>query len=82
MKYTTKVKQAQFVAGVKIEPSGGTLNNEQVEKIKNDPWGKELIKNEFLSLEDVNLSVPKKDEAKTGDVKQESLKPQQEASRQ
>ena len=69
MKYTTKVKQAQLVGGVKIEPDGGELNPDQIEKIKNDLWGKELIQKGFLAIEGVKPNEIKA-EQKKGAVKE------------
>ena len=51
MKYTTRVKQAQKVAGVLIDPKGGDLNEDQAKAIKADPYGKDLIKKGFLHIE-------------------------------
>jgi len=48
MKYTTKIKQAQKVAGIHIDPKGGDLNEEQVKKIVGDKYGKELIDKKLL----------------------------------
>jgi len=53
VKYTTKIKQAQLVAKVRIEPKGGDLNEEQVKAIKEDKWGKELISKGMLFIEGV-----------------------------
>ena len=73
MKYTTKVKQAQLVGGVRIEPNGGDLNQEQIDKIKSDPWGKELLQKEFLTIEGVKLNETKSD-PKKGAVKEDAHK--------
>jgi hypothetical protein len=51
LKYTTKVKQEQFVGKVKINPMGGELTEPQVKEIQNDPWGKELIEKGLLVIE-------------------------------
>jgi len=73
MKYTAKIKQAQKIGGVKIEPKGGELTNEQLAEIKKDPWGRELIRKEMLTIEGV----------KPGDVKEpEKGSPKQEAAKQ
>jgi len=56
MKYTAKVKQAQTVAGIRIEPKGGDLNEDQVKKIMADKYGKELISKKMLVIEG---NVPK-----------------------
>jgi hypothetical protein len=52
MKYTTKIGQPQFVGKVKIEPKGGDLTEKQVEEIRADLWGQELIKMKLLSIAD------------------------------
>ena len=54
MKYTTKVKQAQFIGKIKINPKGGDLLESDAKKIIDDPWGKELIKHGMLTIEDMN----------------------------
>ncbi|MDR0758685.1 MAG: hypothetical protein LBF74_01050 [Treponema sp.] len=51
MKYTTKITQPQYAGKVKIEPKGGDLTDKQVEEIKADPWGQELIKIGLLVIE-------------------------------
>ena len=73
MKYTaTKIKQAQLVGKVKIEPNGGDLNKEQVDEIKKDPWGRELIRKGYLVIEGVKPSDV--EEPKKGSAKQEPPK--------
>jgi hypothetical protein len=53
MKYTTeKISQDQYVGNVRIKAKGGDLNEKQVEAIKADPWGQELIKMGFLTISD------------------------------
>jgi hypothetical protein len=73
MKYTTKVAQPQIVDGVEINPKGGTVTEKELEKIKKDPWGKELINKGFLEIEGVKAS-----DIKAGDQvkKPETLKSQ------
>ena len=61
MKYTTKVKQAQMVGDVKIDPKGGDLSSEQVKKIEKDPYGKDLLEKGYLTIEGYPF---KKEEAK------------------
>ena len=51
MKYTTKLKQYQIVGGVKIEPKGGELSEEQKKAIIADPYGKDLIEKKCLIIE-------------------------------
>ena len=51
MKYTAKIKQAQKVAGIRIDPKGGELNDEQFKKITGDKYGKELISKKLLVIE-------------------------------
>ena len=51
MKYSTKLKQVQFVAGVKIEPNGGELSEDQKKAIIADPYGKDLIEKKYLIIE-------------------------------
>jgi hypothetical protein len=53
VRYKTKVKQAQYVGKVKIEPNGGELTELQAKSIMADPWGKELIKKGVLIIEGV-----------------------------
>ena len=63
MKYTTKVKKAQLVGGVKIEPPGGDLKEAQVKAITADPYGVDLIKKKYLDIEGVKpeqLEMPRK----------------------
>jgi hypothetical protein len=74
VKYTTKIGQPQFVGNVKIEPKGGDLTEKQVEEIRADPWGQELIKMKLLSIADgkapnkpsSNNNPPSNDEGKKG----------------
>jgi hypothetical protein len=63
VKYTTKIGQPQFVGKVKINPKGGELTEKQVEEIKADPWGKELIEMELLVI--AGTKAPDKDPDKT-----------------
>jgi len=56
MKYTTKVKQAQFVGKIRIEPKGGDLTDADVKVITADPWGKDLIRKGVLIIEGVKPS--------------------------
>jgi hypothetical protein len=56
MKYKTKVAQPQIVGGVKIDPKGGEIDLKQLEEIKKDPWGKELISKGLLEIEGVKPS--------------------------
>jgi hypothetical protein len=65
LKYTTKVKQAQLVGTIRIDPKGGDLTDAQVKQIKADPWGKELIRKGVLSIEGVKPEDIK-DEPKKG----------------
>ena len=51
MKYTTKVKQAQKVGNVVIDPKGGELTEDQIKLIMADPYGKDLVKKRFLVIE-------------------------------
>jgi hypothetical protein len=51
LKYTTNVKQEQFVGKVKINPKGGELTELQAKEIQNNPWGKELIEMGMLVIE-------------------------------
>jgi hypothetical protein len=50
------VAQPQIVGGIKIDPKGGEINQNQFEEIKKDPWGKELISNGLLEIEGVKVS--------------------------
>ena len=52
-KYTTKVKQAQYVGNVEISPNGGNITEAQKEEIINDPYGKELIRKNYLVIDGV-----------------------------
>jgi hypothetical protein len=56
MKYTTKVAQPQNVGGVEINPRGGNVTEKELEKIKPDPWGKELISKGILQFAGVKPS--------------------------
>lgn len=60
MKYSTKVKQAQLVGGVKISPKGGEVSPEEAGKIAADPWGRELIEKKALIIEGYSLPPLKK----------------------
>jgi hypothetical protein len=65
MKYTAKVAQPQIVGGVVIKPKGGEIDQKQLEAIKKDPWGKELISKGILGIEGVKASdIKAKDQAK------------------
>jgi len=61
MKYTTKVKQAQFIGEIKIEPKGGDLTDANVKAILADKWGKELIRKGMLTIDGVDPSKIKDD---------------------
>jgi hypothetical protein len=56
MKYSARIKQAQLAGGVMIKPEGGELTAAQVEAVKGDPWGKELIRSGVLHIEGVKPS--------------------------
>ena len=56
MKYTTKAKQTQLVGGIKIEPKGGDLTDQQLKAVKEDPWGRELIRKSVLVIDGVKPS--------------------------
>jgi hypothetical protein len=78
MKYTTRVKQAQMIGDVRIDPKGGDLNTDQVKKIKEDPWGKELIRKGALTIEgvkpdDIKDDVKKKAASAAGGAKPETI---------
>ena len=63
MKYTTKVKKAQLVGGVTIDPQGGDLKEDQVKAITADPYGIDLLKKTYLVIEGVKpnqLEIPRK----------------------
>ena len=64
MKYTTKVKQKQLIGTVEIDPKGGDLKKEQVDIITADPYGKDLIKKGFLTIEGVKAEDLDKKPAK------------------
>jgi hypothetical protein len=68
MKYTAKVKQAQYVGTVKIVPCGGDLDEKQKAEIMDNPYGKDLIRKGYLIIEGVKPSdvedKPKKHPAK------------------
>ena len=67
MKYTAKVKQSQLVCGAAINPKGGELSADQVKAIVANPYGKDLIKRGYLSIEGVkpeDLDKPEKPAAK------------------
>jgi hypothetical protein len=64
MKYTTKVKQAQYVGKTKIEPKGGDLSDGQIKQILDDAYGRELVRKGMLVIEGV----------KPGDVKEPAKK--------
>jgi hypothetical protein len=51
MKYTAKVNQAQIIGGLRIEPKGGDLTDEDIKKITSDRWGKELLEKKVLVIE-------------------------------
>ena len=64
MKYTTKIKQAQFVGKVKLNPKGGDFSEQEKKEILEEPWGRELIRKGVLIIDGVKLS----------DIKEESKK--------
>jgi len=74
MKYTTKVKEAQFVGGVKIDPKGGDFSEGDVKAIVADAYGRDLIKKGYLSIEGVKPEdLDKNDkQKKTGEAKQQT----------
>ena len=82
MKYTTKVKQKQYVGKVKIGPKGGDLDDVQKKEILADPWGKELVKKGMLIIEGVRpedvdkhyAASPKKEAPKQADLSGEPEK--------
>jgi hypothetical protein len=55
-KYSTKATQSQFIGKVKIDPQGGELTDQEVEEIKGDPWGQELIRKNILIIDEVKPS--------------------------
>jgi hypothetical protein len=65
MKYTAKISQAQIVGGVKIDPQGGTLSDDQIKAIKKDTYGKDLLEKKILVLDDSAVTIPAA--ASTGD---------------
>ncbi|MDR2952910.1 MAG: hypothetical protein LBU82_06685 [Treponema sp.] len=73
MKYTTKIKQPQVVGKTRIEPNGGDLNADQVSEIKNDPYGRDLIRKGYLNIEGVKPDDVK-DDPKKGSGKKDASK--------
>jgi hypothetical protein len=73
-KYSTKVTQSQFIGKVKIDPKGGELTDQEVEEIKGDPWGQELIRKNILTIDEVKPSDIK-EAAKGKPPKPETPKP-------
>lgn len=57
MKYTTKIKQAQLVGKVKIDPNGGDLPEAEAKAVRADPWGKALIERGLLTIEGSSQSL-------------------------
>jgi hypothetical protein len=82
MNYTSKIKQAQYVGGIKILPCGGRLSQEEINAIKADPWGKELLQKKVLVIdglrpEDYKDEPKKKRGPKRGQAKlQDEVKPE------
>lgn len=64
MKYTTKIKQPQIVAGIRINPKGGTFNEKQIWAIRHDAYGKELLDKGFLIVDEKVAVQPVKATAK------------------
>ena len=52
-KYTTKAKQDQLIGGVTVKQGGGDLSPDEIKAIIADPYGKDLIRKEYLSIEGV-----------------------------
>ncbi|MDR2150124.1 MAG: hypothetical protein LBO67_04785 [Spirochaetaceae bacterium] len=59
-KYTAKIKQPQIIAGVRIDPKGGTFNEKQVWAIKHDVYGRELVEKGFLIFDEKAETQPVK----------------------
>jgi hypothetical protein len=74
-KYTTTATQPQYIGAVKIGPKGGELTDQEVEAIKGDPWGQELIRNNVLLIDEVKAS-DLKEPAKGKTPKPETPKPE------
>ena len=59
MKYTTKIKEAQYAGGIKLNPSGGTVTKEQAKAILSDPWGKKLFERGMIAFDEA-IEIPTK----------------------
>jgi len=59
MKYTTKIKEAQYAGGIKLNPNGGTVTKEQAKAILSDPWGKKLFERGMIAF-DEPVKIPTK----------------------
>ena len=74
MKYTTKVKQEQYIGGVKLLPAGGELSEKEVEAITADPYGQDLIKRDYLVITGVKKEdVDKPKKKKPGTIQEKSF---------
>jgi hypothetical protein len=50
--YTTKIKQPQTVAGVKLDPKGGALSEREYKILKKDAYGASLLEKELLVVKE------------------------------
>jgi len=66
MKYSTKIKQAQYVGKVKIEPQGGDLSNAQVKEIMADKYGQSLISKGMLTIQGAGTTETTDGESEKG----------------
>jgi len=51
-KYTTKKMQLQKVAGITLEPKGGTLSFRELKALKKDAYGASLLEKGLLVIEE------------------------------
>lgn len=51
-KYTTRIKQPQTVAGIKLSPKGGLLTEREIKSIKKDMYGASLLEKNLLVIDE------------------------------
>ena len=59
-KYTAKFKEPQTVAGVELEPQGGSLTERELKNLKKDPYGASLLDSGLLVV-DVDSTAASQD---------------------
>jgi hypothetical protein len=65
-KYTAEIKQPQTVAGIKLDPKGGSLTEREYKTVKKDKYGASLLEKGFLEV--VEDTTPAKATVPSGET--------------